>query len=264
MAKERGSDSPKGEASGRKLTGWKATVRSAILWCVHAWERICKPWESAKKLFAFREVDDGITAAIPEADIGLAIQVLALAGIITFIMSLASIASSAYIINAQSDALTIATGVVQPKLAFNDFIAPAILVFIMYLPVGMLVTFALEWLAYQALHALGGKATLAQHIYLASIITLSMSFASGMLIFAPVPCLQILGAMALLAADIYLAIFVESKAYSIAHKIGILPAAVAAFIVSLAKLAAFYLIINAVSAVLGLPPQMSLPKEIFN
>jgi hypothetical protein len=143
-------------------------------------------------------------------------------------------------------------------------VQPTLLIFIIFVPIGILVPLCLEMIAFYAFRVMGGKARLAEQLYLSSIVALAMSFASGLNIFAPVPILQIIGGMCLIAANIYLSLFVWGKAYSIAHRIHFAPAFVMALINAILKLVIMFLSVNAVAALLGLPPQMVLPQEIIS
>lgn len=266
MAKEkalRKAETSKEGMAEPELTGWKKTGRDLFLSTGALLTSIKKPWDSAAKVFNYNTAEKALQEAVPDASTRMAVWVFILSGIITFIMAVAAIYCSAFIANTQSNAMQSATGVYQPTVGINDFMAPATLAFITYLPVGLALALLLEFLAYHALKAMGGKGTFAQQLYLSSIVALAMSFISGLNIFAPVPCLQIIGGMCLIAADVYLALFVTSKAYSVAHKLGVMPCVVVAIVLNLIKLGVLYLAINSVSAALGMPPQFSIPTDIL-
>jgi hypothetical protein len=249
---------PKDAMPGQTETGFRGRVRNAILGLMAAYKRMMKPWDSAKLLFNYREIDGALEKAIPDADMRLAVEVFILAGLITFIMSVVAIVGSAYIANAESATIQDAIGVAQPRLEPIALAAPIVLSFIIYMPVSILLALALEYCAFRILRMIGGKATFAQQLYLSSLVALATAFASGFYIFFPIPCLQLFGAICLIIVNTYLALIVAGRAYSIAHRIGPIPGFMTTLMMALIKLVAIFLIINSVAPLLGLPQQMTM------
>jgi hypothetical protein len=274
MAKERGGDMKKaatagdkagegaGQAQGGDEKGWKGTVRQSLLAALSESKKLGKPWESAKRIFDFRNAGKALHDALPDSGTGLALKAFLLSGLILFLVSVFTLFASAYLVNTQADVIIDATGQAQAKVGPGEMVQPILLSFLVYLPIGILLSLGLEWASFHAMRAIGGKGTFAQQLYLASIIAIGMSFASGMNIFAPVPCLQLLGGMCILAASIYLTLFVGSQAYATVHRIHPAAAFVMALAVAVARMAILYFAINGAAAILGMPPQMTIPGNL--
>jgi hypothetical protein len=256
MANTSANASPgRGAGGAADSSGLKAQGRSAIYSAIALAKTLLKPWESAKGLFRHDAVRKCLSDALPDAERSLAVNTFILAGIITFIISCASIIGSIMVANTFSDTVQSVVGTIQPKVGLEQAIAPALLSFIIYIPVGVMMAVSMEFIMFHILRALGGKASFAQQLYLAGIVALATSFVSVIYIFFPIPCMQIIGAAALILLTLYLSIFCGGLAYSTAHKLhpGIgFAAAIASAII---KTVVVYFIINAVATLLGLPPQ---------
>ncbi len=236
---------------------FRERVRGAILGLIATFRRMMKPWDSAKRLFNYHDIDSVLENAIPDADKRLAVEVFLLGGLITFLTSVVAIVGSAYMANAESQAIQDAIGTAQPTVGTAALIAPVLLSFIVYLPVSVLLALAFEYGVFRILRMMGGKATFAQQLYLSSVVALSTAFVSGLYIFFPIPCLQLLGGICLIAANIYLSIMVAGRSYSIAHRIGPIPGFVMALVVAVLKLAIIFLFIDAAASMLGMPQQLT-------
>jgi hypothetical protein len=254
-----------GKTAARGEDGWKATVRQRILGIMAFCRRMGRAWDSAARLFDSRNAEKTFADAMQDADMRLALSVFALSSLITFIMAIATLASSAYVTSIQVETLQQATGIAQAAgsqgFMASVALASALLAFIICLPLGLPVLLGSEYAAFAVLRAIKGKATFAQQLYLSSLVALATSFAFGLGIFMPVPCLQTIVLLCFIVPAIYLATFACGKAYSAAHRISFAPAFVVALVLALARLAIFIFLMNALAAIVGLPAQATVPQE---
>ncbi len=244
--------------------GFRERTRNSILGLIAAYRRVMKPWDSAKCLFNYHLIDGVLEKAVPDADMRLAIEVFILSALITFIMSFVAIIGSAYMANAESQAVQAAIGTVQPTVGVADLYFPTLLALIIYVPVSILVSLALQYCSFRVLRMMGGKAAFAQQLYLSSIVTLAAAFTTVLYIFFPISCLQLLGGICFVAANIYLSIVAAGRAYSIAHRLGPVSGFAVALVVAMLNLVIILLITNAVSGMLGMPQQITNISDILN
>src|SRR5208283_4614954 len=225
--------------------GFRGRVRSAILGLIAGYRMMMKPWDSAKRLFNYHSIDGVLEKALPDAEMRLAIEVFILAGLITFIMSLAYVVGSAYIENAELATVHDTTGVALPSIMMTTLFAPILLFFIIFVPVSILVSLALQYCAFRVLRTMDGRATFTQHIYLSSVVTLAAALVTGLYIFFPIPCLGLLGGICFIATNLYLGMIVAGRAYSIAHRIGPIPGFDIALVVADLNIAIILFLANA-------------------
>jgi len=258
-----GADALSGSAGPERRggTGFRERGRDAILGLIAACKRMMGPWDSAKRLFDYRDADVVLGKALADADLRLAIDIFVISGSITFIMSLIAILGSAYVTNAELDMIRDATQVMQPGLETGTLVAPIILSFVIYLPASILLSLVLEYCAFRVLRRIGGKATFPEQLYLSSMVALAAAFVSGLYIFFPIPCLQLVAMACLVIVNTYLGLVVGGKAYSIAHRIGWVPGFLTALVLGALKLVIIFFLINAIAPMLGLPPQLTILSD---
>ncbi len=226
-------------------------------------------WAGAKDVFyllrmgkraeGIKSIDDALKPLLPLADLRLAISVIIISGILTAFLALVTTYESMQLANFAADALTQVTGIGQESLTWSNLLPIALFQFLLYVPINLVVTLAYEGLAFGILKVTGGKGTFPQHLYMASVVGLSMAFASVLSLFAPLPCLQIVAGIALIIVTLYLLLYVEPKAYMMVHDVSFWHAVAVTVILTIPKLIALAFITNALAMLMGFPAPINYP-----
>lgn len=238
--------------------------RKLVLDIVAFFKKLTRPWESAAGLFDYTKAGDVLASALPHADADMAAWVVLISNLIIFLIAAFAIASSGYLANFESQTVTGITGAVEPTVHLSDYTAPLTLLFLVNVPVATILFLLTEWCAFKAFRILGGKGTFAQQLYLSSIVGLAGAFASILNVMSPIMCLQLLGGIALILIDVYLALFVASKAYATAHQLPFFQGLVVSVVVSVLRVIVILAVMNFTAGLLGMPNQIVLPFDSAN
>ena len=225
-------------------------------------ESIKKTWERAKKLFDYKKIDEGIADIAQGGDFSLALWILLLAGFISLVIAFATEIEAFYIGNFTAETVSQISGIAPVKLTVDSLVPLGIFQFVLSVPMNIILTIVFELLAFGIIKATGGEGKFKDQMYAASVITLSLAFATVLGLFNPrasLLCIQLVASGALIVLSIYFTFFVTVKAYSIIHKITFIHALIIAVLVTIPKIVALTLLTNGVAVALGLPPPITIP-----
>ncbi|MFH1785260.1 MAG: hypothetical protein ABH842_02440 [Candidatus Micrarchaeota archaeon] len=219
---------------------------------IESFSPFVKSWESAKALFTPKKIDSTLKESIKLADMNLAIKIFILASIIATFLTLLGLVEIIYLLNFTSETMTDVFGVEQQMMTLEDIIPLAIFHIITGIPLALFMNIGGEFLAYKIAKISGGKGTLAQHLYLISVITLALAMLNVIALALPIPCIQIIAWIINIVGMIYLWGYVASKAYSEAHNITFVHSLTIIIIVSIIRFAIMITVINWLTGALNL------------
>jgi len=120
-------------------------------------------------------------------------------------------------------------------------------------PFGVIFQLGYERAIYQIFKIIGGKATFAQHYYVSAIMAMSFAILSFLGLVAPLPCIGITAVVAIIILSAYFILYVNAKAYEIAHKIPFIHALVVILIFLIPRLLIVGFVMTAAGNALGVP-----------
>ncbi len=220
-------------------------------------------WEAAKNVFYFlrltessrkyKSLDEVLSPLVPLADLRLAVGLILLSGALMTLIALVTTFLSMQLANFASDTLTQVTGIPQESLTLANLVPIAAYQLILYFPINLAVTVAYEALAFGIIKLSGGEGTFTQQLYMASVTGLAMSFATLLSLAAPLPCLQIVAGLALVAITFYVLFYVNPKVYVIVHRIGFGHALLVTVVLTIPKLIVLAFASNYLALAMGFP-----------
>jgi hypothetical protein len=211
-----------------------------------------KTWNSATALFSPKKIDETINDAIKLSSMGLALKVFVLASLIATSLTLLGVVEIVYIVNFTSETITEAFGTQQQMMSFGEVVPLMIFHIITGIPLALFTNIGGEWFAYRIAKATGGKGKVVEHLYLISIVTLSLSFVNLVAFILPIPCIQLIGFVASIAVMAYLWGYVASKVYMKVHGITFVHALTIIIVVSIIRFAIMITVVNWLSGTLDL------------
>jgi len=232
MAKRKGD-------SGKKDAGWQAYFLTA--------------WQGAKGLFDYKQADNALAGALPGARFYGALGIMAVAGLIAYLITVVTNVEAAYLANFMVQTLREA-GVGPDAFTGLDNLGTLLLLnFLLTIPFGIGSDIAAAALSFSLLRLTGGKGTLAAHFQLSAVVSLAYSMSLLLALFAPLPCLQIVAAIALLVIQAYILVYVLAKAFVAAHGVSLGHGLMIAAVVMIIRLVAMAAVSNSLSLAMGLP-----------
>ncbi len=213
-----------------------------------------KGWDYSKDLFDYRKITSTIGQAIDYGTIKKAAWMIFFAAIITVIIAFATTLLSVHLVNFASDTLSEASGVPQPTLTFDKVLPVLLFQIVLYIPISIAIALIYEGVFFVLAKITGGKGAFEKQIYMSSVIGLSIAMTSGLSLFAPLPCLQVIAAASLIVLTFYFMFFVSAKAYAQVHQIGGWHSFIMVLVLSIIRLAVLLLITNWLAVTFGLPP----------
>lgn len=210
-------------------------------------------WESSKSLFFHKKVEEALNAELPHADLRNAIIIFAAAALLTSGFSVLSTIEAAlfgtYAYNTMAEVVDMG----QADFDIGPLVPFILFQFLFLAPFSIAYGIFFEGITYKILKLIKGKADFRQHLYLSSLVTLSLGIASALSLLAPLPCLQFVGALGLIIMTAYFVTYVSAKAYEAAHKLPLLPVLVVVFVLLIPRLALMIFILQTASGVFGIP-----------
>lgn len=215
-------------------------------------------WNSAKDLFHYEKVEKTLKKEIPHAGVKKAFVVLVSSSLLLALVAIAVLLETWHMINYLSD-LVAESAVAFPPPVTMDEIVPFIMFMVLFnMPFFIIYTFLYEGVVYGVMKATGGRATFAQQFYLSSIATLSLVFVSGLVLLTPVPCLNLLGTIALVVLSLYFILYVNVKVYQTVHDVEFAHSFLVVAVLLVPKLWLMLTASNAAAAFFGLPQSIDL------
>jgi|GEM_PF-2310375 len=215
-------------------------------------------WNSAKELFHYEKVEKTLKKEIPHAGIEKAFVVMAGASLLLGLIAIGALLETWHMVNYLTD-LAAESAVASPPPVTMDEIVPFIMFMLLFnTPFFIIYAFIYEGVVYGIMRATGGRATFAQQFYLSSIATLSLVFVSALVLLTPLPCLNLLGAIALVVLSLYFTLYVNVKVYQTVHDVEFAHSFLVVVVLLVPKFWLMLVASNAAAAFFGLPPSIDL------
>lgn len=214
---------------------------------------LARVWESSKSLFSHKKIEETFRKELPNSDLRFGILIFGIAGLLTAAISLASTIELAYFGLFQLDTISEITGAGEPALDIMQFLPDAAFWLIFFVPFSIVYSLAYEGLLFGIFRFLKGKGTFAKQLYLSSIVSLSIAIASLLSLLFVFPGLNcIAGPVFILIGGIYLGLYVNSKAYEIAHDLPFMVTILMILAFAIPRILLMALIITEATAFMGL------------
>lgn len=216
-------------------------------------------WKGALGLFNHKKAAETLEALSKHANNRLALAVVLLSGLVIFGLMVLTTFMMIEATNYQSDMIAEIVGSPQPKLDYNILPSIAVYYFLLFAVIGTFIFYAHEGIAYALAHVTGGKGTLAQHLYVSSVVWLAVSISMAAYLFLPFLCLAFATILSLLLVSLlYLMVYMYAKAYSVVHGISFLHALMVVLVLIAPTLALWWFVATALAAVLGIPTSIQV------
>lgn len=235
--------------SNRNAEAYRAFVRG--------WEAAAGSFtaslEAARNLLYPDRAAAALSDSVQRADTRLAMLIFGLAALITFLLSAFTMFESLWVAQYMAD--TMASMTDSPVQIEGSGMISSLIVHqaIISIPVALVFLAAHELLVFGMARATGGRGRLDQQLYLSSLVSLSVAFASAVYLFTPLPCLNIAAMAALLIWSAYLALYVNPKAYALVHGVSFLHAFIMNIVPLALRVAAVAFLSGALATALGIP-----------
>jgi hypothetical protein len=217
--------------------------------------------KSAASIYDPRRAKDALMSAMGASDLKTTFAVLLLAWAVTSAFAFLTALESIYLVNYSSDFISQVSGTPQPMLVLAD-INPILSFQVLLGFFGIIYTVADEAAAFWMLRLIGGRGGFRTQFHLAAVIGLAGSFMGALGFFAPLPCLQILSAIAILVLTIYLAIYTRGVSYSIVHGVDVLHAVGIVLLLIVPRIVIMIIMADALAAYLGMPSPMTFAQGV--
>ncbi len=230
---------------------------------------IWESWDAAQNVFYFlrftkssrryKSLDEVLAPILRLSDMRLAITLLILSGAVLSVIALATTFLSMQLANFASDALTQVSGIPQESITLANLGPIVAYQLILYFPVNLIVAIAYEAVAYAIFRSSGGEGTFTQQLYMASVTGLSLALATLLSLASPLPCFQLVAGVALVAATVYILLYVNPKMYVIVHRIGFAHALLVSVLLTIPKLIVLALASDYLAVAMGFPAPVIFP-----
>jgi hypothetical protein len=212
-----------------------------------------KVWNSAKLLFDYKKINKTFEEALPNADFRIGLVAFILAGFIgsavAAISKFEEVHFGIYTYNTFSEVAEIGT----VALDTEPIIKFAMLQLLIAFPFGVIFHLGYERVIYQIFKMVGGKATFAQHYYVSAIMAMAFAMVSFLGLLAPLPCLGVTAVVAIIILTLYFILYVNARAYEIAHKIPFAYALIAILVFLIPRLLIITFVMTFAGNALGIP-----------
>ena len=214
-------------------------------------------WQSATNLFHYRKIEKTMEDELPNADLRLAVMVIVAAGILSSMISILINLESIHLINFTYEVASEITAEPAPQISFDQLVPFALFQLLFNVPFIVLFTLVYEGIMFKILKALKGKATFMQQFYLSSIVMFAVALSSGVGLLLPLPCLQLLGIVAMIVLTVYFSLYVSARAYQVAHRIPFVHSFIVVALLLLPRFILMSVVVNAAAVFFGLPEAYS-------
>jgi hypothetical protein len=222
---------------------------------MHTVQRV---WDSTIKLFKHEKVEEVLKGELPRADLRLASTLVLVSSFLMAALSFVILLEQKHILEFAFDTAS-DQGIEVPALIGQD----QVLLFAMFqllfnVPFFVVFIFAYEGITFSIMKATGGKGSFTSQFYLSSLVMLAMALTSGLGLLTPLPCMEIIGMVALTVLTLYLILFVQVKAYQIVHEVSFLHSLSVVALLVVPRFWALFTVTNAAAAFFGLPQALDL------
>ena len=211
-----------------------------------------KSWDSAKNLYSPDRVKETITDSIKLADVGLAVKIFILAAFLSTTLSILALYESLQLVNFTAETVTTILGTAQEMMTIDQLVPFLIMEITSGIPLALALNIGLELVGYKIAKLSGGEGSLAQHLYMMSIIILALAMLNVLSFLMPIPCIQIIAFAVQVIGLIYFGIYVASRAYSEVHKITMVHSLAIIILVSVIRFTIMAFVINWLGTILNL------------
>jgi hypothetical protein len=208
------------------------------------------------KLFKHDKVEDTFRDELPNADIRAGAMIVVASGLLMAMLAILILLERMHLLDFAFD-VAAEPGMEVPLLIGKEQVLPFALFQLLFnAPVFILLTLVYEGLTFGIFRASGGEGSFGGHFYLSSLALLAMAISAGLGLLSPLPCFDILAGLALMILTVYLTLFVQVKAYQVAHGISFFHSLVVVALLAVPRFLVMTFITNAVSPLFGLPPSI--------
>ncbi|MEW6035435.1 MAG: hypothetical protein AB1529_02380 [Candidatus Micrarchaeota archaeon] len=215
---------------------------------------IGKSWEGAKSLFNHGKAEPAMKELLERADERLGYALIGAGCLLLFVLTFAASAEYVHVVNFESRTVGDIVGEQLPTLDPPILIPIAAYSFILHAVLTFALNLAQEFAAFHIARLTGGTGTFRQQLYLSSVVWLAVSMSWSVTLLGPLYCLAFVAiASLILVTFLYLMVYMNGRAYAIAHNISLLHGATIAFVLVVPKIAIWMLASSALATLMGLP-----------
>ena len=215
-------------------------------------------WESAKTLFSPSKVEGTFKVLLQSADERLALGLFMAGCLLAFVISLLSNLAFFYVLQLETKIVSEVVFEEIPRPDISVVVQTSVINLVAYAVFAFAINVAVERAAFHIARASKGTGTLAQHMLLSSVVWVaaSISMAVGLLgpFYGLLSCLSTVSVI--LVTLLYLMLYCQAKAYSIAHDFSMEHAVMIAIPALLAKLALWIMATQLLASVMGMPTEV--------
>jgi hypothetical protein len=213
-------------------------------------------WECAKALFKYDKIEETLKGEIANADLRRGIYVFVGAALLSAIIAIGISAEAMYLVAFEYNTLADMAGGGEAIVQWENLIPFGLFELLFLVPFGIVFSLVYEGVSYQLLRLSGGRGTFAQQYYLSAVVALAIAISSAIGLVAPLPCLQLVGLVALVGLTLYFLFYVSVKAYEVVHDVSFLHAFVIVVLLVVPRFLVMAVIANTVAGLFGLPELM--------
>jgi hypothetical protein len=213
-----------------------------------------RSWEGAKALFDHGKADAMLRELIGRADERLGYALIGAGCLLLFVLTFAASAEYIHVVNFESRTVGDIVGEQLPTLDPAILVPIAAYSFILHAILTFGLNIAQEFAAFHMARLTGGTGTFRQQIYLSSVVWLAVSISWSVTLLGPLYCLAFVAiASLILVTFAYLMVYMNGRAYAIAHNISLLHGATIALVLVVPKIAIWMLASTELASAMGLP-----------
>ena len=216
-------------------------------------------WDSSTRLFNPKKVEETFKAEIPKASIRRAWIVLAVAVILSVVISIINMVEAAHFSIFTYETLAEVADLDGIQIDWSPFWLFVVSRIVILIPSMLAIMYVSERLNYEVLKRTGGKGVFKEQFYLVSLIAFALMISSSLLFIAPVPCIGAPVIILFGLISLYFGIFVTGKAYQAVHGIGLWHAIIVVIVMNIPRMISMFLVYE-IFVILGLP---DLPFELI-
>ncbi len=217
-------------------------------------EDLGKSWDGAKSLFSHEKAEATMKGLLERADERLGYALIGAGCLLLFALTFAASAEYVHVVNFESRTVGDIVGEQLPALDPSILIPIAAYSFILHAVLTFALNIVQEFAAFHIARLTGGTGTFRQQLYLSSVVWLAVSMSWSVTLLGPLYCLAFVAiASLILVTFLYLMVYMNGRAYAIAHNISLLHGATIAFVLVVPKIAIWMLASSALASLMGLP-----------
>lgn len=212
-------------------------------------------WEAAKRLFDYRKADDALKGMLKHSDLRLAVALFIAGGLLAFVFTMLANLEFLYVLQLEAKMYVEITAQEIPMPDISVMLPTAVAEFVFLAIFMVLANLLLERTSFAIARASGGKATLGEHLTLASVVWLAISITMAANLLGPIGgCLSLVSvAVIAVVGGLYLMTYMTARAYSLAHNITMAHALTISILLAIVRVAIMLFTIQAANSIIWQP-----------